>query len=216
MQINYRVSLAFDKYSDADLDEFTSNIIACLTGNAAFPNPPVPPALLTALADVPVSDLTSLQSVFQKTIAAAAQGGKQETALKDEAREPLVYSLRNDAAYVQSLASQSLSTLLSSGYAANSINRAQSPLDTPVIVLADNLGTTKVLLRLQPVVNAKSYDVRVSMAANVWADMGTFTQARRIVVEKLTPGTTYTFQVRAVGGSTGYSDWSTPVSIMAT
>ncbi|MFM8469141.1 MAG: fibronectin type III domain-containing protein [Limisphaerales bacterium] len=35
------------------------------------------------------------------------------------------------------------------------------------------------------------------------------------VVENLTPGTTYTFSVRAVGGSTGFSDWSDPVSHMS-
>ncbi|MGH7976559.1 MAG: fibronectin type III domain-containing protein [Limisphaerales bacterium] len=31
----------------------------------------------------------------------------------------------------------------------------------------------------------------------------------------LTPGAMYSVQVRAVGGSTGYSDWSDPVSHMA-
>ena len=34
-------------------------------------------------------------------------------------------------------------------------------------------------------------------------------------VNGLTPGTNYTFQVRAIGGSTGYSDWSDPVSHMS-
>ena len=29
------------------------------------------------------------------------------------------------------------------------------------------------------------------------------------------PGVTYTVQVRGVGGTTGYSDWSDPVSHMA-
>jgi hypothetical protein len=36
-----------------------------------------------------------------------------------------------------------------------------------------------------------------------------------IVVKDLTPGTVYTFPVRAVGGSTGYSDLSNPVSHIA-
>ena len=36
-----------------------------------------------------------------------------------------------------------------------------------------------------------------------------------MVVNGLTPGVVYTFQVRAVGGSTGYSEWSDPVSHMA-
>jgi len=31
----------------------------------------------------------------------------------------------------------------------------------------------------------------------------------------LTPGTTYNVQVRAIGGSTGYSDWSDPSSHMS-
>jgi len=31
-------------------------------------------------------------------------------------------------------------------------------------------------------------------------------------VGRLIPGGNYQFQVRAVGGSTGYSDWSDPVS----
>jgi hypothetical protein len=42
-----------------------------------------------------------------------------------------------------------------------------------------------------------------------------FTQARRMVLTNLTPGTTYAVEVRAIGGSTGYSDWSDPVSHMA-
>jgi len=44
---------------------------------------------------------------------------------------------------------------------------------------------------------------------------GQFTQGRRIVLKELTPGTTYNIQARAVGGSTGYSDWSDPISHMA-
>ena len=49
-----------------------------------------------------------------------------------------------------------------------------------------------------------------------WQPIGTFPQARRVVVPNLTPGTTYTFMFRALGGSTGSGDWSDPVSHMAT
>jgi chitodextrinase len=35
-----------------------------------------------------------------------------------------------------------------------------------------------------------------------------------MTIDGLTAGTTYMFQVRAVGGSTRYSDWSNPVSRM--
>jgi len=40
------------------------------------------------------------------------------------------------------------------------------------------------------------------------------TQARNIVIPGLTPGVVYTLQGQAVGGSTGFSDWSDPVSHM--
>jgi hypothetical protein len=36
------------------------------------------------------------------------------------------------------------------------------------------------------------------------------------VLPDLMPGTIYFVRVRAIGGSTGYSEWSVPVSLMAT
>jgi hypothetical protein len=47
-----------------------------------------------------------------------------------------------------------------------------------------------------------------------WQAAGLFTSSRSISINGLTPGTTYVLQVRAIGGSTGYSDWSNPVSRM--
>lgn len=214
---NYRVSLGFAALSDGALDEFTTNVITSMTGNAAFPNPPVPltpPDL--KIADG-AGDLTSLQSAFQDAIAAAAQGGKQTTAAKNEAREALLDGLRKDAAYVQTVASHDLALLLSSGYQAASTNRAQAPLDKPVIVRIDNETSTQLVVRLDSVPNARSYQIRMNTTGNgTWQDAGTYTQARRIVLTNLTPGTTYTIEARAIGGSTGYSDWSDPVSHMAT
>jgi chitodextrinase len=41
-----------------------------------------------------------------------------------------------------------------------------------------------------------------------------YTNSRAISINGLTPGTTYMFEVRAGGGSTGYSDWSNPATRM--
>ena len=38
---------------------------------------------------------------------------------------------------------------------------------------------------------------------------------RALAINGLTPGTTYAIQVRALGGSTNYSDWSDTVQHMA-
>jgi chitodextrinase len=89
-------------------------------------------------------------------------------------------------------------------------------LATPAILGVTNGASTTLTLNVEVVTNAKAYEVRQSTTAGTWQDAGTYTQARRIVVEGLTPGTVYTFQVRAVGGATGYSDWSDPISHMAT
>jgi hypothetical protein len=78
--------------------------------------------------------------------------------------------------------------------------------------------TTQLTVRLQPVANAHAYQVRVSAngTGNSWLPTVDSTQSRRVMLPNLTPGTTYTVQARAVGGSTGYSDWSDSVLHMAT
>jgi hypothetical protein len=52
-------------------------------------------------------------------------------------------------------------------------------------------------------------------APGPWQGGGLFTNSRSMPLNGLTPGTNYTIQVRAVGGATGYSDWSDPVSHMS-
>lgn len=204
--IKYKVSLEFATYNDADLDEFGGNVATSLTGNVSFPTPPVTPVNLAALA-----------STFHNAIQAALMGGQQLTAAKNVARDALVDSLRKNAYYVQTIASEDLDVLLTSGYFAASTNRASSPLDQPAILELSNLATTQLLLRLTPITNARNYQVQVSVSGNSsWQDVGIFPQARRIVLPNLTPGTTYTVRARAIGGSTGYSPWSVPASLMST
>lgn len=205
MNTNYRVNLGFAELSDSNLDEFTSSVISNLTGNASFPTPPV------ALAD-----LGALQTAFQNALVAAAQGGRALTAAKNAARQALVAALRTNATYVQGIAAQDPAMMLTSGYNVNSTNRAQSPMDVPSVVSILNEATTQLTVRLQPVNNAAAYQVRMSANGGAaWQPTVDSTQARRIVLSNLTPGTVYTVQSRAVGGSTGYSDWSDPVSHMA-
>ena len=205
MTRNYRVSNAFAMLADGALDELVSYIMECLDrSSASFPAPPVG-----------VTELGVLRERFHDAIAAALEGGKQATAVKNAAREALLNALRRDAAYVQTIASQDLALLLSSGFQAASTNRAQAPLVKPVIVRIENEASTTLTVRLNPVANARAYEGRISTGTGTWQAAGTFLQARRVLLANLTPGTTYTVQFRAVGGSTGFSDWSDPVSHMA-
>jgi hypothetical protein len=199
----YHVSLSFAQLPDSDLDEFTGAVIAGLTGNAAFPTPAVS-----------IADLTAAQTAFEDAMTAMSQGGTQATAAKNAARQTLVGLLRQEATYVQLAGKNDLPTLLSSGFLVNDTNTAQSPLDKPGILGLDNGMTTQLIARVQGVDNARSYEAQVKNGGG-WTPAGVFTQTRRMVLTGLTPGQIYSVQVRAVGGSTGYSDWSDPVSHMA-
>lgn len=201
---NYRTSLAFTRLSDSALVPFTKNALDQLTDNPGFPNPPSPLTAISAALDA-----------FVAALAVSKEGGKKATVEKDNARNALEQLLRPLAAYIQTVAGNDLALLLSSGFEALSTNRAQVPLPKPVIESVENPASTQLALRLQPVYTSRAYEVRVSYGTSGWQTAGVFTQARRIILEDLTPGTTYTVQARAIGGSTGSSDWSDPVSHMS-
>ncbi len=205
MTANHRVSLKFVELSDPALDEFAANNVTSLTGNVVFPNLPVDPAALGAL-----------RVTFHNALIAAADGGTQLTALKNEARGALETALRQDAAYVQSIAGQNLAQLLSSGFKAVSSNRVSAPLPAPVILNIDNQSSTQLMIDLGGSANAAAYQVKLITPQGVTLPTIESTRARKIVAPGLIPGTIYTVVARAIGGSTGYSDWSLPTSIMAT
>jgi len=149
--------------------------------------------------------------------AAMVTGGPVEKAARDKAFQLLASSLDLDANIVEVVAGDDLELLLSTGYLPVSTNRASSPLDPAAIAGLFNNGTGSVVLRLQPVANAKSYQVQLSTdTGKTWTEAGIYTQARRVVLNGLTPGVTYYVRVRAIGGSTGASDWSGTSSIMST
>jgi hypothetical protein len=127
--------------------------------------------------------------------------------------------LRRLRHYVDENCGNDLSVLLSSGFQAAVTTRVRLPLANPSIL---NLGlgnSTELVLKVTPIAHAKCYEVRMAVvgAGNTpgpWQSAGLFTNSRSMTINGLTPGTTYMFQVRAVGGSTRYSDWSNPVSRM--
>ncbi|MGN6554412.1 MAG: hypothetical protein ACTHLW_11915 [Verrucomicrobiota bacterium] len=201
---SYRVSLAFTRLSDGALPPFTTNVLNSFTGNPKFPTPPFPlPEFDAAISD------------FVLKLAAAEDGTRRDTVEKNNARQVLKTKTKQLAAYVQSLAGEDLAMLLSSGFEPVSTNRAQFPLEKPIIETVENSASTQLALRLKPVDTARAFEVRISIGDGSWQGVGVFTQARRIVLTGLTPGAVYSIQVRAIGGSTGASEWSDAVSHMS-
>ncbi len=174
-----------------------------MTDNPAFPDPLVP-----------LAGMSALQTDYAQKLVAILTGGKVATAAKNKARAVLTKALRRQGIYVQDAATD-LAALLSSGYSAASQNRAQTQLVKPWIRKILNDGTGQLTLRVTPIANARNYQVQIQVGDGAWQEAGIFPQARRIVVTKLTPGTIYNIRVRALGGSTGYSEWSNVTSRMS-
>jgi hypothetical protein len=195
-----RISLSFRRLADAALGTFTTGVIDGMTDNAAYPAP-----------FVPLADLATANQAYRTALVNCAQGGTAFTALKNELRTRLVDLLRQQAGYVQTACGGELSVLLSSGFQAASTNRTSSPVSRPIILQISNPREGQLGLRLQPVPNARGYQARCSTDGTTWQDAGIYPNTR-LVLTDLTPGQRYNVQVRAIGGSTRYSDWSDPQS----
>ena len=198
-----RVSLAFARLPDKELDNFTLSVKNSLTGNAAYPTPPVTLANLeTARADL------------EQKIADAASGGPPDTAAKNDSRANLLGMLRQIASYVQINCNNDMATLLSSGFQAMSTNRAQTPLDQPTSLVIENGASGQLIASVNPVKNTSLYEGRIKGSTGDWLPSVFTGDSQHIEFNGLTPGQNYTIQVRALGGSTGQSDWSDPSTHM--
>jgi hypothetical protein len=206
MSYRARVADGFRKQSAEQLITTAGAIIAGLTNNPAFPAPTV--------------DLKAVQDAADElntALAAQPHGGTAATAEKRNKQEALIVLLRKLKHYVEDNCGNDRAVLLSSGFQAASITRTRSPLANPAILSVDFGNSTELVLKVGAISRAKCYEVRSAAmgSGNVpgsWQTAGLFTNSRAMTIAGLVPGTTYVFQVRAVGGATGYSDWSNPVS----
>jgi len=198
-----KVSLGFAKLSDTELDNFAQAVIDSMTGNPAYPSPPVTMAALQTAKDD-----------FTRKIAAAQTGGPPDTAAKQNSRQALEGMLRQLASYVQIMCPNDMALLLGSGFQAQNVNNAQVPLAQPVGLRLKLGSSGQLIARVDPVKNTSMYEGRIKGDDGVWL-AGVYTgDSQHIIFDGLTPGKTYTVQVRALGGSTGQSDWSDPSSHM--
>src|SRR2546430_13080213 len=152
-----KVSLAFAKIPDTELDNFAQGVITGMTGNAAYQSPPV---------DLP--DVLAAKNQFTAKVAAAETGGPGATAAKNTGRQTLIGMLRQLAAYVQMSCNNDLSTLLSSGFQAQSTNRASTPLEQPQSLSIKNGASGQLVAKVDPVRNANMYEGRIKPSDGDW------------------------------------------------
>jgi len=200
------VSLGFAKLKDSDLLPFAANVVTGLTGNADFPTPPV---LATALS--------TERQAFEVALGKSLKGSVADTVAKDAARAVLVNDLRVNAAYVEQKAGGVATKITSTGYLI--ATHEHSPVATMTKALIKeivNSASGELQVRVVAIPNAHAYEAQIQATGGAWQPAGTSSQARRITLRGLTPGTNYSVRVRAVGAGESYGEWSDPVSHIAT
>ncbi len=200
----YRTNRDFSRLPDVDLSSFTGGVVTGLTGNPKLPDPPVTPA-----------DLETNKEGFDNSIVAANSGGKLQTALKDAARAVLIAALNKEASYVDIKSDDDLAVLLSSGFQPVSLNRSRSVLEPPQVVGSTSPQTGQIKLLVKGDRNRRALQGRVKPLDGEFGPVITFKTSRDILFAGLTAGTTYVMQLLGIGGSTGQSDWSEPVTKIA-
>ena len=128
----------------------------------------------------------------------------------------VLQKLRLLAAYVQLASGGDEGKALSSGFFLASRNTAQLELAVPTILAITNVASTKLGLKIKPVRNARVYEVWLRTQDRDWWLAQTFPNTRGMVLENLVPGTLYEIRMRAVGGLTGYSQFTDPYQHMST
>ena len=76
------------------------------------------------------------------------------------------------------------------------------------------LGVEPACIAMQLICNVVGLTCNASMLTCI--GIGVLNGARLMVLQPTTPGTLYTIQFCALGGSTSQSQWSHPVTLMAT
>jgi hypothetical protein len=204
MSNNIRITTGFRSFTDEQLANVAAAAIKGMTGNKAFPNPPVDP--------------TAVQSALDEYLAALAatiQGGTTATATKNNKRDVLTDFLQKLAYYVQSHCGDDREVLLSSGFPAVRPRTLSTVSETPSIIGVDNGTRTQLVIKAAGSRRARCYELRSAVVdaggtTGPWQPKGMFTNSRSMLVDGLIPGTNYAFQVRAVNAA-GLTEWSDPV-----
>ena len=201
-----RVSLAFLQEKDTDVHVGGKRVVAGMTGNPEFTNPPVKLAELDALLDS-----------YNDAITACLDGGRLATATRNSLREAVTKALRRLAAYVESVANGDETIIRSSGFDSWTYQRSQpQPLETPAPAKLQQGSSGEFYVAVTRLEDAKNYELRYGVAGTdpgTWSSQDVTRVRPATLISGLTPGVIYTVQVRALGHM-GWTDWSDPISKM--
>ncbi len=199
-----RTSRRFNQAPDLEVSKQAGKNIVGFTGNPDVPNPPAT-----------IAEITAKKDAFDQWIVKAANGGKYETEQKDASRVDLLKLLNKDASYTDIMCDGDEGIILSAGFEAVNTNRSQVVLEAPVIIGASYAQEGEIKLRVKGDRHRKAIQGRIKPLGGEFGPVITFQSSRRIIFEALLAGTTYVMELCGLGGATGKSDWSEPITKVA-
>ena len=171
-----------------------------------YGKPPVEPAVFKSSVDLLGTKIT-----------AALDGGKQAVAERDRQTAVVIKLMHQLAHYAEVACKDDKATFLKSGFETVSATKIKrEPLSQFIRNLAPGANPGQLLVTLVAVAGAASYEIRWAPVGQGGA-LGQFTsqlaaKARpAISISGLTPGTTYSIQVRSLINAV-WSEWSDPVT----
>ena len=207
-----RAIVGLDKMPDGNVTPLLDGSLKGLTAHPdVYPKPPV---------DLPTygAGITA----YEAAIPAALDGGKTAVAQKNKLKRAVVKMYGLNAKYVETNCNDEMATFLLSGFQAASMSKVPpQPLPTPVIKsVAHGATTGQLKVTIAPVLKAASYVIRYAPlpagggTPATWSELAVASK-KPLIFSNLTPGTVYTFQVKALG-IVGYTDWSDAANRMVT
>jgi hypothetical protein len=208
IQKKIKAVLGFHGVSDADLLKRLNTVHDGLVGNAAYPTPPVDLAAFKTAIDS-----------FTVLLADAADGGRRAISAKNKQRVVLIKLVTQLGHYVEAAADDDLATFNTSGFTpfvkTSSAPAALPPARIKWVDRGPNSG--QIVVKPQPLPGALHFDLQYGVVSKgsvptTWETIP-LTSTKPATITDLTPGATYTFQIRALG-RLGYTDWSDSVTFI--
>ncbi len=201
--------LGFSGVSDADLLKRLNAVHDGLLNNPAYPSPPVDMPGFKAAIDA-----------YTAAVSAMLNGGKSATTERNKRRADVIIMLRLLGHYVEAACKNDMNTFVSSGFVpvTPGVRAPSQPVSPPLIVSVDQGSPGQLVVTIKPVTKARSYELRYATVAAAgaavnWNTIVVASTKPPTPINNLTPGTNYSFQVRAFG-KLGFSDWSASVERM--
>jgi hypothetical protein len=141
-------------------------------------------------------------------------GGSTETAIQEQQRVLVNQQLHKLAIFCQENCNNDPAVFLTSGFLLAKTGGTSSPLGKCVLRTVTNGASTQLIVEAEPMANAKGWEARWWVGSNPPQHAECLKPTRKMTIINLPPGQIINVQMRAQGGSTGFSDWSDTVQHM--